>query len=100
MLQKGTEQYKEASKLANELKKIASTQRWNSNTLYNLYFDPFYRFLEKIKELNVFASKIAETIDNKARVNMPIVAFMSDKQAWILACAAIENNIEEQYITD
>ena len=34
MLQKGTEQYKEAQKLSNRLQQIASYERWNNNNSY------------------------------------------------------------------
>lgn len=32
MLQKGSEQYKQAQKLANEIKDMAGTDRWNNNS--------------------------------------------------------------------
>ena len=64
MIVKGTEQYKAASKLANEIKKIEG-----------------------------FASKVATTIDSSMNPYNRLVAIISDKQAWILACCAIENNI-------
>jgi len=43
--------------------------------------------------LNVFASNVAKTIDEKCTYPSFKIANMSSKQAWILACAAIENNI-------
>lgn len=92
-LVKGTADYKKAQNLANEITRIAGYQRWNNNTLFDLYFNPFYRFIMKIKNLGVFASKIAETIDSQANPFGYQIARVSDKQAWILACAAVENNI-------
>ena len=47
MLQKGSEQYRAAQKLANELQQIANYERWNNNNSYKLHFDPFYRFLNE-----------------------------------------------------
>ena len=93
MLQKGSEQYRAAQKLANELQQIANYERWNNNNSYKLHFDPFYRFLNEIIKLNVFASNVAKTIDEKCTYPSFKIANMSSKQAWILACAAIENNI-------
>lgn len=92
-LVKGTADYKKAQNLANEITRVAGYQRWNNNTLFNLYFDPFFRFIMEIKNLGVFASKIAETIDSQANPYGYQIARVSDKQAWILACAAVENNI-------
>ena len=43
MLQKGTEQYKEAQKLSNRLQQIASYERWNNNNSYEMHFNPFYQ---------------------------------------------------------
>lgn len=90
---KGTSEYKKAQELANEISRVAGYQRWNDNTSFNMFFEPFYRFIMKVKELGVFASKIAETIDNQANPYGYQIARVSDKQAWILACAAVENNI-------
>ena len=94
MIQKGTEDYKAAQELANDLMRVASYERWNNNTSYNLFLNPFYQFINEIKELNTFASKIATTIDDNYELNGFKIANLSSKQAWILACAAIENNIK------
>lgn len=100
MITKGTEQYAKAQNLANGLVKIASKERWNDNTMFNLYFDPMARFLDSIEKLNVFASEIAKTVNKGMNPYGKQVAYVSSKQAWVLACAAIENNINEEYITD
>lgn len=97
MITKGTSEYKKAQELANELVRVANYTRKNDNTLYNMAFDPFYSFISRIKDLNVFASKIADTIDSKCEVFGYKIANVSEKQAWILACAAIENNIVLNY---
>lgn len=85
--------YKEAQELSNRLQQIASYERWNNNNSYEMHFNPFYRFLSRIINLNVFASNVAKTIDEKCTYPSFKIANMSSKQAWILACAAIENNI-------
>ena len=38
MLQKGSEQYKQAQKLANEIKDMAGTDRWNNNSYFQHRF--------------------------------------------------------------
>ena len=83
----------EAQELSNRLQQIASYERWNNNNSYEMHFNPFYRFLSRIINLNVFASNVAKTIDEKCTYPSFKIANMSSKQAWILACAAIENNI-------
>ena len=92
-IKKGNKGYKMAQKLANKLTEVASYQRWNQNSLYNMYFDDFYQFIFAIKETETFAAKIAETVDENCQLNGYNIAKISSKQAWILACAAIENNI-------
>lgn len=93
---KGTENYKEAQILANELVKIASYERWNNNSLFELFYDRMGDFLDKIKELNCFAAQVATTIESKMNPYGFKIANISSKQAWILACASIENNITEK----
>lgn len=95
MLEKGTEQYKKAQNLANRIQRVAGYERWNNNSLYNLFHEPFYRFISDVKKLGVFASEIAKTIEAGSN-NRFKIANVSSKQAWILACAAIENNINTE----
>lgn len=51
-------------------------------------------FLRKVMALDCFAAQIAKTIDASIDIYGYKVANVSSKQAWILACAAVENNIE------
>ena len=97
---KGTENYREAQKLANNLVRIASYERWNNNTLFELFYDRLGNFLDKIKELDCFAAQVASTIESKMNPYGFKIAYISPKQAWILACASIENNVTEKSITD
>lgn len=92
MITKGTEDYKKAQKLANQIQNYASTSRTNS--FFNIAFEGLGRFIENIKDLGIFASQIAETVDKSMDVYGYSVANVSSKQAWILACAAVENNVE------
>jgi hypothetical protein len=98
MITKGTSEYQAAQKLANDLIAIASKERWNNNTSFKLYFDPLGSFLNQIEKLNIFASQIAKTVGDNMDPYGFKIANLSSKQAWILACAAIENNITEQFI--
>lgn len=93
MLQKGSEQYKQAQKLANEIKDIAGTDRWNNNSYFDIAFESLGRFISQIQKIDGFAAKIAETVDKTMNPYGKKVAFISDKQSWILAVAAVENNI-------
>lgn len=93
-MEKGSKEYKKAQELANELVRIASYDKWYDNTLYNTYYDIFYNFLNKIENLDVFASKVAKSVYEKNFKQTKRIAYISSKQAWVLACAAIDNGIE------
>lgn len=93
MIVKGTADYKKAQEIANEIKDAANQSRTN-RLAYEIYFDELGRFLMKISELNVFAAKVAQTIDKNMNPYSYTVARISDKQSWILATAAVENGIE------
>lgn len=93
MLQKGSQQYKQAQKLANELKDMAGTDRWNNNSYFETAFNALSQFINKIRKIDGFAAKVAETVDKTMNPYGKRVASISDKQIWILAAAAVENNI-------
>ncbi len=63
MLQKGSEQYKQAQKLANEIKDMAGTDRWNNNSYFDIAFNALGQFISKVQATDGFAAKIAETVD-------------------------------------
>lgn len=63
MLQKGSEQYKQAQKLANEIKDMAGTDRWNNNSYFDIDFESLGKFISQIQKIDGFAAKIAETVD-------------------------------------
>jgi len=83
--------YSKKQEIANYLVRLANYDR-SSNSLYDLATNHLYEVLLPVKKLGNFASKIVETID-KTACNYQ-VAKISSKQAWIIACAAVENNIE------
>jgi hypothetical protein len=51
--------------------------------------------LNEVAKIECFAAKVAETILSKMNPFSFRVAFVSKKQAWVLACAIVENNLQE-----
>ena len=92
-MQKGTNEYKKAQALANQFIDDSKVGRINSMK-FEMEYDQVGRFLMKIEELNTFASQVAKTVLKTQGPYRRQVAFLSSKQAWIIACAAIENGIE------
>lgn len=91
---KGTEAYAAAQKMANEITGWAEKTRAYDHSYFNLGIDVLHQFFSKIQALDCFAAQIAKTVDASIDIYGYKVARCSSKQAWILACAAIENNIE------
>lgn len=91
---KGTPEYQKAQKMANELQGWAEKTRMNDTNYFNLGVDVLSAFLNKVIALDVFASQVAKSVDSTINVFGYKVANMSSMQAWILACAALENGIE------
>lgn len=91
---KGTEAYIAAQKLADQIQGWAEKTRRYDNSYFNLGIEVLGRFLSKMEDLDCFAAQIAKTVNASINVYGYQVARCSSKQAWILACAAIENNIE------
>ena len=96
MLIKGSKEYSAAQALANKLVRIADTDRIYCNSLWNIYDNELGLFIEKIMKLSGFAAEIAATVEKSMRnpYRSGAVARISSKQAWVIACAAIENGIE------
>lgn len=59
----------------------------------DIAFNALGQFISKVQATDGFAAKIAETVDKTMNPYGKKVAFISDKQSWILAVAAVENNI-------
>ena len=90
-----TNDYKTKQLVARRIEEISSIQRWDNNTLFNIYFNDFGNFIDKVIKLEgTFASKVAETIDKTMNPYGYKIASVSKKQAWIIACAVVENNID------
>ena len=71
----------------------ASMVTRNNHEVYDCKSNSLGHVLDAIAKLDCFVAKVAETV-NKSMSFGYQVAKVSDKQAWILACAAVENNIE------
>lgn len=92
MLTKGSVEYKKAQEIANEIQSVASVKR-TEGQWFEHSFNKMGVFVDSIIKLNVFASNIATTVDKAMNPYGYQVANISSKQAWILACAAVENNV-------
>lgn len=60
---------------------------------FDIAFESLGKFISQIQKIDGFAAKIAETVDKTMNPYGKKVAFISEKQSWILAVAAVENNI-------
>ncbi len=91
-----TNDYEMKQKVARHIESVAERSAYNTMSSYAEYYNDFYRFINNIKHLEgVFAAQVAKTIEERAPKNYKSrVAYVSSKQAWILACAAVENGIE------
>lgn len=91
--EKGTQSYKDAQRIAWEIVRFNSVTRNDSNG-YSVSMDTLGRFLDKIKETGGFAKDVAETIDSKLNPYNYKLTSISDRQAWVLAKAAVENGVK------
>ena len=94
-----TEQTNQAKKVANTLEYVSNLNEWNDNHYWNLYYNDVYRFLMEIQKLDCFAANVAKTVYDRAeswakQTRRSVMPKLSSKQAWCIACAAVENNIE------
>lgn len=90
-----TTDYSKKQIVANEIVRLASVSRIDSNK-YNYTTDRLAAFLEKVMKLDGFAAQVATTVYNKCGHDYNV----SSKQAWIIACAAIEAGMETSAIVD
>jgi len=93
MITKGTEEYKRAGEIANEIVKRSSYERWNANTMFKLYFELIGALLNNVIEKGGFAAQVAESVEKSMNPYGFKIANCSSKQAWIIACSIVENNI-------
>ena len=60
---------------------------------FQMGYECLSNVLREISKIDCFAAKVAETVFSKMSPFSFQVARISSKQAWILACAAVENNL-------
>lgn len=93
MITKGSNEYKKAQEIANKIQGWADTERMHTTLFHDASIE-LGCLINAVKKTDTFAAKIAETIEKSMRPNGFILANISSKQAWIIACAVVENNIE------
>ena len=98
MLTKGTSDYKKAQQSANAIAYWASCSRSHGQLIWGESEVELSQTLDEIIEkVQGFAAEVAKTVKATTRQwtdKAVTVARCSDKQAWILACACVENGIE------
>lgn len=101
MLQKGTQEYKKAQQIANQISRWAAAHWVYNNSAAQWADTQLGWFLNDVKKVGGFAAQVAETIEKSMKLyNADYVAKMSSKQAWFLACAAVENGIQGKGLDD
>lgn len=93
-----TTDYSKKQIVANEIVRLASVSCINRSN-YDYATDKLAAFLEKVMKLDVFASQVATTVYNNCGHGYN-VGNVSSKQAWAIACAAIEAGMETSAIVD
>lgn len=93
MITKNTPAYAAAQKIANSLTMWSSKTKREA-TSFDLGFELVGKFINQLLDVNGFAAQVAATVDRTMNPFGFQVARISDKQAWVLACAAVENGIE------
>lgn len=96
MLQKGSADYRKAQIIANNLQSLASNNRWSNNSYFEIAMAQFSKIVYSVIDIEGFAGEVAKTVENSMGGNY--VARCSSKQAWIIACAAVENGKEFDFI--
>ena len=91
-MEKNSANYKAAQNIANNLTSAAGVTR-NAHMMWESNGDAIGHFCEKVARLGGFAAEVAKSVDATVLKGFT-AARISSKQAWILACAAVENDIE------
>lgn len=83
--------YQMKQQVARFFEGAAKKTKYDTN-MYDYYVDKVDWACRNIMKLNCFAAKVAETVE-KTIGKFFTACKISDKQAWILACAVVENNL-------
>lgn len=88
-----TTDFKKVREVANELTYLANVSKRNNGSYFDIAHEKFYRAVDSVKyNATGLAQKVAETvsgIDTKGYT----VGRISEKQAWVIATAIVENNL-------
>lgn len=88
-----TTDFKKVREVANELTYLANVSKRNNGSYFDIAHEKFYRAVDSVKYNGTgLAQKVAETvsgIDTKGYT----VGRISEKQAWVIATAIVENNL-------
>ena len=91
-VEKGNKYYRAAQEIANELVWMAGVGR-NDGNAFSRAFDSVGFFCHDIQQVSGFAANVAKTVHDRMSPYGKQVAYISPKQAWVLAVAAVENRI-------
>ena len=80
----------EIQNVANALVKMSYTNKWNQNSIYQLYLEKLARLLFTIRDNGGLAGEIATSVINTLDNAKGQLAYISSKQAFVLATAAVE----------
>lgn len=97
-----TEQTNKAKEIARALEYAAGLNEWNNNHYWNLYYNPIYRLLIDVMQLDAFGAQVAKSVYDRAEsfakvCRRSVMPKCSSKQAWCIACAAVENNVSMEF---
>lgn len=82
------------NEVARKLITLASTQRKNNNSVFNIHFEELNAILLDVIQNGGFAAEVAKTVEKTSRYNGYKVAHLSEKQAWVIATAIVEMNTQ------
>jgi hypothetical protein len=88
--------YKTKQNIANMISDYASTDKSYGELRWDEHQDYIEQVVEKVINLGGFAAEVAKTVKStiKSLGFGYYGAKCSSKQAWILACAVVDNNVE------
>ncbi len=86
--------YQNKQIIAKKIMNFARVKRSDKFGHFSEVYEGLQRFIIHVSQLRCFASKVATTVSGTMNPQGQQVAYVSSKQAWILACAAVENGID------
>ncbi len=86
--------YQTKQVIAGKIENYAAVRRSDKMGHFTEVYEGLNRFIDSISHLPCFAAQVAQTVSRSMSPYSHHVAAVSGKQAWIIACAAVENGIE------